>query len=134
MAATILSGTGNVSWTNNTGENVRVVINYFGANDAGSTTNGLGISMNAGGAIFLASATKAFGKNLAFSGGYAGAEASVTYNNHNLITGLSNLTRPEVTTAQALPTEVYLSDTRTLSITLTGGTASYNILIIPEDG
>jgi len=132
MSATILSGTGNVSWTNNTGENVRVVINYFGANDAGSATNGLGISMNAGGAIFLASAAKVFGKNLATSGGRTGSETSQVFVSENMIT--SSSTGIIAFAPQALPTEVYLSDTRTLTITLTGGTASYNILIIPEGG
>ena len=31
MAATVLSGTGNVSYTNNTGQNVRIVTNYLKA-------------------------------------------------------------------------------------------------------
>ena len=32
MAATVLSGNGAVAYTNNTGQNVRVIINYFKGN------------------------------------------------------------------------------------------------------
>jgi len=130
MAATILSGTGNVSWTNNTGGNVRVVINYFGANAAESLTNGQGISMNAGGAVISASLVKAFGKNLAFSGGFlSGTHPSQTYQSFGMIVPSGS-----GFTSQALPTEVYIPHTRSITLALAGGTASYNILIIPEDG
>ena len=33
MAATVLSGTGNVSYTNNTGQNVRIITNYLKAKE-----------------------------------------------------------------------------------------------------
>jgi hypothetical protein len=125
MAATILSGTGNVSWTNNTGGNVRVVVNYFGSNNVASTTNGVGISISAGGPTFTASFAKAIGKNLAFSGG----AASLGYVSNNMIVNDTN-----ESTQQALPIEFYVPATQTFSITLSNGTASYNILILPEDG
>jgi len=132
MASTILSGTGNVSWTNNTGGNVRVIIYYFGANNVASTTNGLGISMNAGGATITAAFTKAVGKNLASSYGYlSSTHSSSSFVQNNMA---SRIADDHNTFPQALPTELVLANTRTLSITLTGGTASYNILIIPEDG
>jgi hypothetical protein len=132
MAATILSGTGNVSWTNNTGGNVRVIIYYFGTNNVASTTNGIGISINAGGAIITASSVKAIGKNLAFSYGYlSNTHPSSSFVQNNMA---SRIVEDHNTLPQALPTELVLANTKTLSITLTSGTASYNILIIPEDG
>jgi hypothetical protein len=112
MAATILSGTGNVSWTNNTGGNVRVVINYFGVNNVTSTTSGFGISMNAANALMTAPQSRAFGK---------------TIRKEEYLTDFGKI-------STALPTEVYIPNTRSLTLTLTGGTASYNILILPEDG
>jgi hypothetical protein len=38
------------------------------------------------------------------------------------------------TTQQALPVEFYLAANQTFSITLSGGTAQYNILVVPEAG
>jgi hypothetical protein len=105
MAATILSGTGNVSWTNSTGNNVRVIINYFGTSNITSSSSGEGISMNAGTAIFTVPPAR----------------------REEYLSDFGRI-------STALPTEVYLQNTRSITITLTGGTASYNILILPEDG
>ena len=113
MSATILSGTGNVSWTNNTGGNVRVVINYFGASDVYTPAQGQGISMNAANAIINAPQARAFGKSIR-------REEYMTVGQDRIST--------------ALPTEVYIPHTRSITLALSGGTASYNILIIPEDG
>lgn len=125
MSATILSGTGNVSWTNNTGENVRVVINYFGSNNVATNGNGLGIAISVGTFSVSASFSKAIGKNLAFSGG----ASSLGYVSNNMIINDGN-----ESTQQALPIEFYVPQSQTFSITLSNGTASYNILIIPENG
>lgn len=130
MAATVLAGTGNVSYTNNTGGNVRVIVNYFGANSADGTTNGKGISMNIAGATISAQYTKAIGKNLALQGGYArDSTSSISLYAQNLATDLN-----AVNYQQALPIEFYLATTQSMSITLSGGTASYNVLVIPEAG
>ena len=42
MAAQVLSGTGALTYTNNTGENVRIVINFLriGSSDGGMTWGG----------------------------------------------------------------------------------------------
>jgi hypothetical protein len=125
MAATILSGTGNVSWTNNTGGNVRVIVNYFGANNVASTGNGSGISISIGTFTVTASFARAIGKNLAFSGG----ATSLGYVSNNMIINDGN-----ESSQQALPVELYVQQSQTFSATLSNGTASYNILIIPEGG
>lgn len=128
MAATVLNGTGNVSWTNNTGGNVRVIINYFGANSADGTTNGKGITMNVGGATISAQYTKVIGKNLGLHSG--------SLPSGNIAAFGQNLTvsSEDFTAEQALPVEFYLASTQRITITLTGGTASYSIVIIPENG
>ena len=52
MAAQVLSGTGNVTYTNTTGQNVRIVINYVsiltGAGDATMTFQGVSVDLQAG--------------------------------------------------------------------------------------
>lgn len=57
MASQVLSGTGNVSYTNNTGQNVRIVINFM-------STAGTIVMSWSGGAT--ASSTLAIGKTLQY--------------------------------------------------------------------
>ncbi len=44
MAAQVLSGSGNISYTNNTGQNVRLVINWLHVQSGSYTVTGPGIS------------------------------------------------------------------------------------------
>ena len=66
MASQVLSGSSNVSYSNNTGQNVRIVINYM----AGATVSGApqyqSISMSWAGVSASAPFT-AMGRNLAFN-------------------------------------------------------------------
>lgn len=59
MASQVLSGASNPSYTNNTGENVRIVINYMGGTSTNITLNWAGVSVSA--------ALAAIGRNLASS-------------------------------------------------------------------
>ena len=50
MAAQVLSGSGNITYTNSTGQNVRVVINYLNTDGAGyATLSFQGVSVSVGG-------------------------------------------------------------------------------------
>jgi len=117
MASQVLTGNNAFSFTNNTGQNVRVIIGYLDATlpsgAQGSSVNasfpGVTIQYNpSGGGLFM-------GKNLP----------------HNT-TGF----------AQVMPNEIYLSSGQTISISTTyvlgsvvsNGAVKYNILVIPEAG
>ena len=126
MASTVLSGFSNVTYTNSTGQNVRVVINYMG----GVVVEGapqISMSWGGGGASGIAAA---IGRNLAFAGGFIrpttttpaappannalGAQASGS----NFVAG------------SAFPTEIMLAAGSTFSATC----SAYNIVVIPEAG
>ena len=121
MAAQVLSGTGALTYTNNTGENVRIVINFLriGSSDGGMTWGG-------GASITLVSDCT-IGRNIAFLdtintslGGIAGQNA---FTNH-------------AGGFEGAPTELALANGDTFSLTDGGGSTSntYNILVIPESG
>ena len=119
MAAQVLSGTGNVSYTNSTGQNVRIVINYLATPDVQSTTISFqGVSCS------LAS-RQSIGKTLAWSGA-------------NPSGGQSAWTGEHGGSSSAVPLEIALSNGETFSITfqsIHGVTqGKYNIIIIPEAG
>ena len=110
MASQVLSGSSNPSYTNNTGQNVRVVINYM------STVVSLswaGVSVSGGGTNSIAGA---IGRNLAFTtiSGGDGIAAS------NMRSGIDS----------SLPTELMLAPGQTFSATC----GVYNIVVIPEAG
>ncbi len=76
MAAQVLSGSGNVTYTNTTGQNVRIVINYVniltGAGNGTMSFQGVTVSLIAG---------TSYGKTLALRdnfGGGTGASATQT--------------------------------------------------------
>ena len=113
MASEVKSGTGNFTYTNSTGQNVRLVINYMAAPTAmsWSATAGGTVSVTATGLISI-------GRNLAF------------YGQSNSINNASSAT---TTGGSALPTEIMLgvsNPNQTFSATCT----AYNIVIIPEAG
>jgi hypothetical protein len=117
MAAQVLSGTGNVSYTNNTGQNVRVVINFMSSV----------ISMSWAGVTHTSSvnATTAptIGRNLAFNAGGSGVGISA----NNMIVPSGGYEATEF----SYPTEIMISAGQTFSASLTG---VYNIVVIPEAG
>lgn len=109
MASQVLSGSTDVGYTNNTGQNVRVIINYM---------SGTNIAMSWAGISVSSSGLSAIGRNLA----YTSASANPSNN---------SLTLVESGTASALPTEIMLAPTQTFSAT---GINAYNIVVIPELG
>lgn len=109
MASQVLSGASNVGYTNNTGQNVRVIINYM---------SGTNLAMSWAGIIVNSSGLSAIGRNLAYT-----SATSASANN--------SLTTASTGTAAALPTEIMLAPTQTFSAT---GVSAYNIVIIPELG
>ena len=117
MAAQVLGGTGNVSYTNSTGQNVRVVINYLKCGPSPTMT------INTGGASITPDLeTEAvYGKSIAYSAKEGtGTHGSYVY--------------PRVGSggAEGIPIEFGLANGGTFSIT--GSTNQYNIVIIPEAG
>lgn len=112
MASQVLSGTSNVSYTNNTGQNVRIVINYM-ATPTGMSWAGVSITAN--------NVVAAIGRNLAFNN--AASNIGISANNM----GISSVS--EVAEA-ALPTEIMLASGQTFSATCT----AYNVVVIPEAG
>ena len=123
MAAQVLSGTGNVSYTNSTGQNVRLVINYLElANVGGDTT----VSFP-GNAITLA-ANMVYGKTLAFKK----SSGTTNYESAMAASGIDGTAGD----LPALPLEIALAIGDTFSIS--GNTSSnikgYNMIIIPEAG
>ena len=122
MASQVLSGSGNVTYTNNTGQNVRVVINFASSN-YGLTVSWAGVSATSAYAI-------AIGRNLAFSNTYgSGGVATIGFvaSNMNVLDGYE-------ATGTALPTEVMLAPGQTFSISSPYTMGSYNIVVIPEAG
>lgn len=115
MSSQVLSGSSNVSYTNNTGQNVRIVINYM--EGVGST-----ISINWAG-VSVSSNLSAIGRNLAFAG------PSGTYSINNGNNALGTPGQPNGTFG-ALPTEVMLAPGESFSATC----GAYNIVVISENG
>ena len=111
MASQVLSGSGNVSYTNNTGQNVRVIINFY---SGVSTISWAGLTHNpnpsGGGGVTL-------GRNLAVS------------NNANFPISANNILSPSF--IGSAPTEIMLTPAQTFSAVSTG---VYNIVVIPEAG
>lgn len=130
MASQVLSGTGNVSYTNNTGQNVRVVINYLqapgggGAFDTISWGNGASVAIPVGVRI---------GRNLSFNNISSGAgvgvvPSAITSNNGSFDSSIVSF---------GVPTELMLAAGQTFSVTTSNPSfpsGSYNIVVIPEAG
>ena len=125
MAAQVLSGTGNVSYTNSTGQNVRLVINYLRIGNKGGDMT---VSFP-GNSITLA-ANMVYGKTLGYrnSSGETNVLSSMAAPNH----GHGNITQ-----INPLPLEIALANGDTFSATGNSnnqGIDGYNIIIIPEAG
>ena len=138
MASQVLSGNGPMSYTNNTGENVRVIINYYQWNEATGptgTTNGIIISWGQGSALFQGSQTihrGAIGRNLASQSHYYSATTST------FAATTQNAYSEKFYDSFGLPTEVMLAPGSTFSVSMQNTTtqvlAGYNIVVIPEGG
>ena len=119
MAAQVLSGSGNVSYTNSTGQNVRLVINYLQVS-AVSTFSIPGVSIDFG------TNGGTYGKTLAYrtNSGSDAQESSMAWDSSDR------------QTVEAIPLEVALANGGTFSINASTSTwiEGYNIIIIPEAG
>ena len=121
MAAQVLSGSGNVSYTNSTGQNVRVVINYLEPGEGGATLSFQGVTVTT-----AADRDLKFGKSLGYIntfGNQSGKGSSNMASGGNIDTGI--------------PLEIALANGETFSITRSsadGNITGYNIIIIPEAG
>ncbi len=123
MAAQVLSGSGNVSYTNSTGQNVRLVINYLEMDNVGGDT-----TVSFPGNSITLSANMVYGKTLAYknSSGTTTVQSSMAESGSN----------GDVANITPLPLEIALANGDTFSIT--GNTSAnikgYNCIIIPEAG
>ena len=117
MAAQVLSGTGNVSYTNSTGQNVRLVINYLRvADDCTVSFTGISIGIGANGAVY--------GNSLGYRGQTNAGAADKAWDG-----GTSSV--------EGLPLEIALANGDTFSISAdktSSDIEGYNIIIIPEAG
>lgn len=118
MASQVLSGSSNASYTNNTGQNVRLVINFMA-----SPSN-----MSWGGVSYTSS-LGAIGRNLAFAGGgwLAGSDGVALVANN--APGFINSGSGAISSG-SFPTEIMLAPTQTFTATC----GAYNIVVIPEAG
>ena len=140
MASQVLSGNGPMSYTNNTGENVRVVINYLGWTEGSGFTNNVVISWGQGFArtTFVSGGIPegAIGRNLGFISSQSTGSGTINTIGNNAYSTGSN-----VGDSFALPTEVMLASGSTFSTSMqfSGAgypqtLAGYNIVVIPEGG
>lgn len=132
MASQILSGSGNLSYTNNTGQNVRIVIVYMS-----SPVGQKGISISWAEISASADTAIAMGKNLAFSVGMTGPRQPKFGDDDPGIpqtiaaSGMIPFeSGPDQHVTMALPSEICLAPNQTFSATC----GSYNVLVIPEGG
>ena len=136
MAATVHSGTGNFSYTNSTGGNIRVIIGHVLCNTADSSVNS-GVKMRFGSSGSAYAFQVAGGTNQAFGGfgkhltwimsDYAGGSSSGTGAAKGMFGyGKSNT---------CFCDEIWLADGHSIDIQSVSGSypiKSYNILTIPE--
>jgi len=128
MASTVNAGTGNWSYTNNTGGNVRVIIAFFYNNPSQSYNSGL-TQVIAGVTV----ATASSGTNSSFTG----FGKHVTYIVSG--SGTTPLQVKNVVGYQAggsgFVDEFYLADGQSASVSAAGSLQpkGYNILIVPEE-
>jgi hypothetical protein len=116
MAITVLTGASNPTYTNNTGQNVRVVINYA-ANVTGTNIAAV-LSVSAEG-------PNTIGKNLAFTRYNINAANFQAGHGHG-----SNMIFSSGNRSGATPTDFILPAGQSFSLTC----QLYNIIIIPENG
>ena len=145
MASQVLSGPGNPTYTNNTGQNVRVIINYMVStatqvgpasfNERTTTTNR--IVLNWAGVSASASSSVTVSTNIVFSGRIESGTAGPIVIGKSLATFVAPGAGTVVSNgafspnpAVALPLELLLAPGQTFSAVC----GVYNIAIIPENG
>ncbi len=125
MAAQVLSGSGNVSYTNSTGQNVRVVINYLKNTNYEATMTFQGVTVTI-------PQDQVYGKTLAFKDDYGGGQTGT-----GLVQVMAAGIQAGASQRTAVPLEIALSNGETLSITNSNSSQwirGYNMIIIPEAG
>lgn len=149
MASQVFSGTGNFSYTNSTGQNVRVIINFMQASNIGANAGGIYISWS--GASVGAPYAHSIGRNLAGvnairierqnysnSGNLALSYFPVS-NIGNQGYGFAALNGANMISVEgpapqqqnmALPTEIMLAPNQSFSAVC----GPYNIVVVKEDG
>ena len=124
MAATVYSGSGNWSYTNNTGENVRVIIGIaLAADNSQASTVGIKLRFGASGSGYMFEETS--GTNDRFVG----------FGKH--ITNVSPTGGAVATNGGTFVDEFWLADGHTANLDAVSGTYPikwYNIVVIPESG
>jgi hypothetical protein len=121
MASQVLSGSGSVSYTNNTGQNVRIVINYM----SGTSTSGSGTIINPGIVITWGAVNAPLTAQLTGTG-FSAIGRNLAFNTN--VTGVGN--NGLLPSGNALPTELMLAPGQIFNAACT----LYNIVIIPEAG
>lgn len=125
MASTVLSGSSNPSYTNNTGQNVRIIINFMAG--TGSTPSNIAIALNWAG-VSASARLNSIGRNLAV---YSSQTFAVNTNLNTADTGALSVNNASgYGVSGALPTELMLAPNQTFS----ANCGAYNIVIIPEAG
>ena len=122
MAAQVLSGSGNVSYTNSTGQNVRVVINYLKNITATGTMTFQGVTVTL-------MEDMVYGKSLAHGDSGQG--------NRTLVQRMTARSNANASYRTAVPVEIALANGETLSISNSESSTyieGYNMIIIPEAG
>jgi len=133
MASQVLTGTNGVSYTNSTGQNVRIVINYMVVTASATAMQWTGDN---GTAEVRANASCTIGKDLGYNS-TAIEQTDSTSGASNVIT--TNVGQRVSTTGGegnsanlgGLPTEIALGPDHTFSVS---STPKYTIVIIPEAG
>ena len=126
MASIVNAGTGNWSYTNSTGGNVRVIISFF-YNNTASQNNNAGLTQTIAG-VNTASATN--GTNTSF----VGFGKHVTWRSTNNSYGYQ-MSGIVGNSGSGFINEFWLADGQSASVSGTNGgyaPKGYNILIIPE--
>ena len=124
MASIVNAGTGNWSYTNSTGGNVRVIISFF-YNNTASQNNSAGLTQTIAG-VNTASATN--GTNTAFVGFGKHVTWRSTNNSYGYqVSGIVG------NAGSGFVNEFWLADGQSASVSGAPGTPKgYNIVIIPE--
>ena len=123
MAAQVLSGTGALTYTNNTGENVRIVIIFLRTGHVSTCTMSWG-----GGASIELVPNCTMGRNLATLDIAEATGVNISITGANAHTGHAG-------GFEGAPTELGLANGDTFSVSDAGGLGNkYNILVIPESG
>jgi hypothetical protein len=125
MASEVFSGSSNFSYTNSTGQNVRIIINYARAVDVNNVT----MSWGSGGAVsVIHNNVGAFGKNIAF---YSGNSTTSPITLSAMTANNAVAANFSIVDTLAFPTEIMLANGHTFSLS---NINAYNIISIKEDG